>query len=72
MAQKVHVLFGKDLLRCSPVCSRSGRWAWSRSAAAYGCAELLANEKAALLAEFEKSRVLLAGGTARQRRAWDF
>ena len=36
------------------------------------CAELLANEKAAIRAEFEKSRILLAGGTARQRRAWDF
>ena len=41
---------------------------WSRKAAA-GCAELLANEKAALVAEFEKSSKRLAGGTARQRRA---
>ena len=40
---------------------------WSRRAAVDGRAELLANEKAALLAEFQKSSKLPPCGTARQR-----
>ena len=40
---------------------------WSRRAAVDGRAELLANEKAALLAEFQMSSKLPPCGTARQR-----
>ena len=63
-----------EVKRC-PVAHRSSRSrrsplaarVFSRRAAVYGRAELLAKEEAALLAEFRKSSKLPPCGTARQR-----